>query len=80
MSTCLVVHFFEGKISSCRDFKMSRCVVQYVEMLNRGVHALSCIMGNQGKMAELLEDLYWNSKPAKLGSISRGTAVIPRRN
>ena len=64
MSTCLVVHFFECKISSCGDFKMSRCVVQYVEMLNRGVHALSCIMGNQGKMAELLEDLYWNSKPA----------------
>ena len=56
-------------LSSCplfwmQDFKMSRCVVQYVEMLNRGVHALSCIMGNQGKMAELLEDLYWNSKPA----------------
>ena len=64
MSTCLVVHFFEGKILSCRDFKMSRCVVQDVDMLNRGVHAHSCNMGNQGKMAGLFEDLYWNSKPA----------------
>ena len=64
MSTCLVVHFFQVKILSCRDFKMSRCVVQDVEMLNRGVHAHSCIMGNQGKMAALLEDLYWNSKAA----------------
>ena len=43
---------------------MSRSVVQDVEMLNRGVHAHSCIMGNQGKMAGLFEDLYWNSKPA----------------
>ena len=51
MSTCLVVHFFQVKILSCRDFKMSRCVVLDVEMLNRGVHAHSCIMGNQGKMA-----------------------------
>ena len=64
MSTCLVVHFFQVKILSCRDFKMSRCVVQDVEMLNRGVHAHSCIMGNQGKMAGLFEDLYWNSKLA----------------
>ena len=38
-STCLVVHFFQVKISSCWDFKISRCVVQDVEMLNRGVHA-----------------------------------------
>ena len=45
MSTLLVVHFFQVKISSCRDFKMSRCVVQDVEMLNTGgVHAHSCIM------------------------------------
>ena len=64
VSTYLVVHFFEGKILSCQDFKMSRCVVQDVEMLNRGVHAHSCIMGNEGKMAGLFEDLYWNSKPA----------------
>ena len=64
MSTCLVVHSLQVKISSCRDFKMWRCVVQEVEMLNRGVHAHSCIMGNQGKMAGLFEDLYWNSEPA----------------
>ena len=41
-----------------------RIAVTLVSVVNRGVHAHSCIMGNQGKMAGLFEDLYWNSKPA----------------